>query len=217
MKIKKSIAVVITVIFIIGISCISVFASDGEVFTGSSTEMLTNPPIIESGTTTNSTALRIEQTKLYNSYGKLENTALYLVEGQYFIVDYGEKGYIYNGDHSMYGPYHRPAEDCKVYKYSNNTWEEVTYPSGTYNDWHPYTNKNLVMAYNDLNRGTGSSAVNIKGNYKKLVGFGSITINDFKPVMSGIKSLLPVIVPTIVGFLALRKGWRFVRGETATA
>lgn len=217
MKIKKSLAVVITVIFIIGISCVSVFASDGEVFTGSSTEMLTNPPLIESGTTTNSTALRIEQTKLYNSYGKLENTALYLVEGQYFIVDYGEKGYIYNGDHSMYGPYHRPAEDCKVYKYSNNAWEEVTYPSGTYNGWHPYTNKNLVMAYNDLNRGSGSSAVNIKGNYKKLVGFGSITINDFKPVMSGIKSLLPVIVPTIVGFLALRKGWRFVRGETATA
>ena len=217
MKIKKSIAVVITVIFIIGISCISVFASDGEVFTGSSTETLTNPPIIESGTTTNSTALRIEQTKLYNTYGNLKNTALYLVNGQYFIVDYGEKGYIYNGEHSMYGPYHIPAEDCKVYKYSNNAWEEVTYPSGTYNYWHPYTNKNLVMAYNDLSRGSGSSAVNIKGNYKKLVGFGSITINDFKPVMSGIKSLLPVIVPTIVGFLALRKGWRFVRGETATA
>lgn len=217
MKIKKTLAVVITVIFIIGISCISVFASDGEVFTGSSSEMLTNPPFIESGTTTNSNALRIEQTKLYNTYGNLENTALYLVNGQYFIVDYGEKGYIYNGDHSMYGPYHIPMEDCKVYKYSNNAWEEVTFPPNNYNDWHPYTNKNLVMAYNDLSRGSGSSAVNIKGNYKKLVGFDSITINDFKPVMSGIKSLLPVIVPAVVGFLALRKGWRFVRGETATA
>lgn len=215
MKIKKSLAVVFTVIFIIGISCISVFASDGEVFTGSSTENLTNPPFIQSGETSNSSSLRIEQTKLYNTYGNLENTALYLVNGQYFIVDYGVTGSIGNYDDPQYGGRHRTYGDCKVYKNVNNSWEEVTkFPASGDS---PYTNKNLVMAYNDLSRGSGSSAVNIKGNYKKLVGFGSITINDFKPVMSGIKSLLPVIVPTIVGFLALRKGWRFVRGETATA
>lgn len=215
MKIKKSLAVLFTVIFIIGISCISAFASDGEAFTGSSTEILTNPPFIQSGETSNSSSLRIEQTKLYNTYGNLENTALYLVNGQYFIVDYGVTGSIANYDDPQYGGHHRTYGDCKVYKNVNNSWEEVTkFPASGDS---PYTNKNLVMAYNDLSRGSGSSAVNIKGNYKKLVGFGSITINDFKPVMSGIKSLLPVIVPTIVGFLALRKGWRFVRGETATA
>lgn len=215
MKIKKSLAVLFTVIFIIGISCISVFASDGEVFTGSSSEMLTNPPIIESGTTTNSKALRIKQTKLYNSYGKLENTALYLVDGQYFIVDYGENGYLENYMTVSANCVYKPCGDIQIFKFSNNKWNKIEVATPTHGGYHPYTNENLVMAYNDIQRANGK--VNIKGNYEKLVGFSTIEISDFKPVMSGIKSLLPVIVPTIVGFFALRKGWRFVRGETATA
>ena len=215
MKIYKIAATVFSVILIVCISCLSVFASDGDVSTGVSEE-ITSPSLIESSGTDNS-ALRIEQTKIYNKYGKLQNTAMYSVNNVYYLVDFGESGYIYNGDHSQYGPFSRLANDCKVYMYFNDSWTEYAYPTDTYNGWSPFTSKTLVMAYNDLSRGTGASAVTIKGNYNKLVGFGSITINDFKPVMSGIKSLLPVIVPAVVGFLALRKGWRFVKGETATA
>lgn len=215
MKIKKTLAVIFTVLIVIGITCLSCFAADGEVSTGFS-EDITSPSIIESSGTDNS-ALRIERTKIYNKYGKLDNTAMYLVNGTYYIVDFGEKGYIYNGDHSQYGPYYRPADGAKIFKYSDDTWSEVTFSSGDYNDWHPFTDKNFIMAYNDLERGTGASKITVKSNYIKLVGFGSITTNDFKPVMSGIKSLLPVIVPVVVGYLALRKGWRFVKGETAAA
>lgn len=47
--------------------------------------------------------------------------------------------------------------------------------------------------------------------------FNSITAATLQPVLDGVKELFPVIVPTVVGFLALRKGWRFLKGEIASA
>ena len=39
---------------------------------------------------------------------------------------------------------------------------------------------------------------------------GVITAQTLSPVMDGIKELLPVVLPVVVGFLALRKGVSFV-------
>lgn len=213
MKIKKTLAVIFTVLIVIGITCFSCFAADGEVSTGFS-EDITSPSIIESSGTDNS-ALRIERTKIYNKYGKLDNTAMYQVDGTYFLVDFGDTGYIASWDHSTYGPRWNFINGAKLYQYTGDTWSEVetTTDSLGYGGTCPYSSSSLIMAYNDIER----TQTSIKGNYTKLVGFGSITTNDFKPVMSGIKSLLPVIVPVVVGYLALRKGWRFVKGETAGA
>lgn len=39
---------------------------------------------------------------------------------------------------------------------------------------------------------------------------GAITADTLAPVLNGIKELLPIVIPTAVGFLAFRKGWSFV-------
>lgn len=39
---------------------------------------------------------------------------------------------------------------------------------------------------------------------------GVITAETLAPVMDGVKELLPVVLPTVVAFLALRKGVSFV-------
>ena len=36
-------------------------------------------------------------------------------------------------------------------------------------------------------------------------------------VFDEIKSLVPVILPTVIAFLAFRKGWSFLKGEVRSA
>lgn len=43
--------------------------------------------------------------------------------------------------------------------------------------------------------------------------FSSITADTLTPVMDGIKELFPIIVPVVVSFLALRKGWSFLKSQ----
>lgn len=43
--------------------------------------------------------------------------------------------------------------------------------------------------------------------------FSGITTATLQPVMDGIKELFPIVVPTVVSFLALRKGWSFLKSQ----
>lgn len=47
--------------------------------------------------------------------------------------------------------------------------------------------------------------------------FEGITATTLAPVLDGIKDLIPVVVPTVVGFLAFRKGWAFLKGQVKGA
>lgn len=40
-----------------------------------------------------------------------------------------------------------------------------------------------------------------------------ITAESISGVMTEITSLLPVILPTIIGFMAFRKGWAWFKGQ----
>ena len=40
--------------------------------------------------------------------------------------------------------------------------------------------------------------------------FGEINAATFTPIMDGIKELIPIILPAVIGFLAFRKGWSFI-------
>lgn len=44
-----------------------------------------------------------------------------------------------------------------------------------------------------------------------------VTTDTFKPVLDEILALIPVLLPAVVGFLAFRKGWSFLKGEVASA
>lgn len=44
-----------------------------------------------------------------------------------------------------------------------------------------------------------------------------ITAADFQPLLDGIMSLLPVIIPVTLGLLAIRKGWSFLMGNIYSA
>lgn len=47
--------------------------------------------------------------------------------------------------------------------------------------------------------------------------FTGITSATFLPVLDSIKDLIPILLPAIVGFLAFRKGWSFLKGEVRGA
>ena len=43
--------------------------------------------------------------------------------------------------------------------------------------------------------------------------FEGITSATFSGVLDTIKELIPIVIPAVVGFLAFRKGWSFLKGE----
>lgn len=47
--------------------------------------------------------------------------------------------------------------------------------------------------------------------------FAGITSATFNGVLNTIKELIPIVVPAVVGFLAFRKGWSFLKGEIRKA
>lgn len=44
-----------------------------------------------------------------------------------------------------------------------------------------------------------------------------VTADMISGVLQEIKGLIPIILPTVIGFLAFRKGWSFFKGEIAGA
>ena len=44
-----------------------------------------------------------------------------------------------------------------------------------------------------------------------------ITSEMLLGILEEIKSIMPIIVPTVVGFLAFRKGWSFLKSQIAGA
>ena len=43
--------------------------------------------------------------------------------------------------------------------------------------------------------------------------FADITADSFSGVLDGIMELLPVVLPVVVGFIAFRKGWAWLKGQ----
>lgn len=43
--------------------------------------------------------------------------------------------------------------------------------------------------------------------------FEGISETQFIGVLDGIKELLPVVLPVVVGFIAFRKGWAWLKGQ----
>lgn len=41
--------------------------------------------------------------------------------------------------------------------------------------------------------------------------FDSLTSVDFLSVLTEITSLIPIVLPAIIGFIAFRKGWSFIK------
>lgn len=44
-----------------------------------------------------------------------------------------------------------------------------------------------------------------------------VTADMFTGLLSEIKSLIPVLLPTVVGFLGFRKAWSFLKGQIKSA
>lgn len=45
----------------------------------------------------------------------------------------------------------------------------------------------------------------------------SITSATFTGILDEIKTLIPIILPAVVGFIAFRKGWAFLKGQIKSA
>lgn len=47
--------------------------------------------------------------------------------------------------------------------------------------------------------------------------FATVTSATLLQVLDEIKGLVPVVLPTVIGFMAFRKGWSFLRGAVKGA
>jgi len=47
--------------------------------------------------------------------------------------------------------------------------------------------------------------------------FENVTSATFTGILDEIKTLIPIILPAVVGFLAFRNGWSFLKGEIRKA
>lgn len=43
--------------------------------------------------------------------------------------------------------------------------------------------------------------------------FAGITSGTFSGILDTIKDLIPIVVPSVVGFLAFKKGWSFLKSQ----
>lgn len=44
-----------------------------------------------------------------------------------------------------------------------------------------------------------------------------VTSDMFSGILSEIKALIPIMLPTVVGFMAFRKGWAFLKSQIKSA
>lgn len=51
----------------------------------------------------------------------------------------------------------------------------------------------------------------------KSLGTESIPFDIGGKVLTEVTSLVPILLPAIIGFIAFRKGWRFLRSALASA
>lgn len=47
--------------------------------------------------------------------------------------------------------------------------------------------------------------------------FTGITSGTFTGILDSIKELIPIVLPAVVGFIAFRKGWSFLKNEIIQA
>lgn len=47
--------------------------------------------------------------------------------------------------------------------------------------------------------------------------FEGVTAETFTGILDEIKTLIPIILPAVVGFIAFRKGWAFLKGQIKSA
>ena len=46
-----------------------------------------------------------------------------------------------------------------------------------------------------------------------ITGWNGLTGDMFLGVLTDIKSLLPIAAPAVIGFIAFRKGWSWLKGQ----
>lgn len=112
------------------------------------------------------------------------------------------------------------SSNCYVFNAVSNTWKEGFAIRDHVFNVPPVSNPMCPLGVNMsdvyLNRSvTGDGDV----IYSKTTKFNlaDLRSGDFKDVLLQITKLLPLLLPAIVGFIAFRKGWSFLKGETRSA
>lgn len=103
----------------------------------------------------------------------------------------------------------------KAYKFDGSNW--VTYTQSHYTTECGGLPDISSVAYSEKEYKAGSLVVtdNVTALHRGLRD--SVDSRDLSGIWQTIKPLIPILLPAIVLFLAFRKGWSFLKGETASA
>lgn len=155
-------------------------------------------------------------------YWKNDSSRLFYRSGNDIYVSF----FHVSGDATVYNPNTNSlsAYEHSTCKYSNGVFVETDVD-------YDNLNREVFLNFDDVeilycekplsipHYDTSYKKYSISENVSKLVPNLSYSADSasFDKLLDVIQSLLPIIVPAVVGFLAFRKGWSFLKGETATA
>lgn len=146
----------------------------------------------------------------YNGVTQDSNRLFYKIDGVYYLYYFNT---VSNGSTRNVGTY-------KSFKFDGVKWMSDTqahFVSGYGMDsvcLPDFAN----VAYSEKNIeyfGTVLVADNVTALHKGLQD--TVDSRDLSGIWQTIKPLLPVVAVAVVGFLAFRKGWSFLKGEAASA
>lgn len=147
----------------------------------------------------------------YNGITQDSDRIFYKIDGVYYLYYFSP----ITGTTSVNGDRTFAVKTYKSYKFDGSNWV-------AYNQANSTTEGSALplissVAYSEKEYKVGSYVVsdNVTALHRGLRD--SVDSRDLSGIWQTIKPLIPILLPAIVLFLAFRKGWSFLKGETASA
>lgn len=145
----------------------------------------------------------------YNGVTQESDRIFYKIDGVYYLYYFSPISGTTNGGTAM------AVKAFYYFKYDGVKWMTEGY-SYYGNEFGALPSPSLV-AYSEKDYKVGSLVVNDNVSSLTRGLRDSVDSRDLIGIWQTIKPLLPVVAVAVVGFLAFRKGWSFLKGEAASA
>lgn len=145
----------------------------------------------------------------YNGVTQDSDRLFYKIDGVYYLYYFSPIIGTTNGGTAM------AVKTYKSFKYDGVKW--ISYGNAHYTTEFGSLPSPSLVAYSEKDYKVGSLVVNDNVSSLSRGLRDSVDSRDLNGIWQTIKPLLPVVAVAVVGFLAFRKGWSFLKGEAASA
>lgn len=145
----------------------------------------------------------------YNGVTQESDRIFYKIDGVYYLYYFSPIVGTTNSGTAM------AVKTYKSFKYDGVKW--MSYGNAHYTTEFGALPSPSLVAYSEKDYKVGALVVNDNVSSLTRGLRDSVDSRDLNGIWQTIKPLLPVVAVAVVGFLAFRKGWSFLKGEAASA